>query len=242
MTAVDAEAKFLESQKARTDSLRYKATRHRKEEALNAFWASLKEYLSSWNDLLEQLSAAHPVAAITEEEKRNVHLELSELQERLKRLRKNCLSTSCEILDENAATSGELLPMPPDEMPLTDIRLLHNEFTHCQAKMDEVRQKILPRGKFVFRRYREALSRQEQGRAPLRAASKEVVSASTPATSRKQSHDENEVKELRNQVIDVYSDGRVEVKPNDGRGETTKLKRNQVPSVLRNIANSTLFV
>jgi len=240
MTVGNAESKFLESQKARTDHLRQNAKRNRKEDALNTFWSSLKSYLSSWDNRLEQLSEAHAVAATTEEEKRTVHLEICELQEELKQLRKGCLSTSYQTLDQNDATAKQL-PTPPDELPLTDIRLLHNEFTNSQAKLDQVRQKVLPRGKFVFRRYREALRKQEQGEIKtVSAASKEFTSNSSSKPSMTKTHDENELSDIRHQVVDVYADGRVKSSPKDNKRESNEVHRKEVPSVLRNVDNSTV--
>jgi len=47
-------------------------------------------------------------------------------------------------------------------LPISDIRILHLEFSKQQDKLDQIKAKLLPKGKFIFRRYREALQRQEE--------------------------------------------------------------------------------
>jgi hypothetical protein len=47
----------------------------------------------------------------------------------------------------------------PEELSLTDLKLLHGELTKCSDQWEAVRDRLFPKGKFIFRRYREALAR-----------------------------------------------------------------------------------
>ena len=45
---------------------------------------------------------------------------------------------------------------------MADVRLLHRELTQCQEVWDKTKRMLLPKGKFVFRRYREAVRQREE--------------------------------------------------------------------------------
>jgi hypothetical protein len=148
---MDAEAQFLQSRKARLESRgRYHSDRR---DGLNVFWTALKARLTQWKD---QLHALGPPPS-TEEEKRLLRLDLCRLEEELKHLRKSCLTESSSLQE-----GAEGVPCAADLMTLSDLGLLHTEFSQCQASFDLTRKKLLPRGKFVFRRYREAIQLRHQ--------------------------------------------------------------------------------
>ena len=44
----------------------------------------------------------------------------------------------------------------PEDLPLSDVRLLHRQLTECQNDYETIRRELLPNPKFVFRRYRQA--------------------------------------------------------------------------------------
>jgi hypothetical protein len=184
MEAEDAEARFLQSQKNRTEYLHEKFTRHRRAEEINVFAKSVKHSLSRWNSQLEDLTEKYPIAASSEADKRAASIEIRKLQESLRRLRKHCLST-VDLINTHEETID--LPALPEELPLADIRLLHTEFTNHERQLDLVHKQILPKGKFLFRRYREAkaLHQQKPSSLPVTAPSNEndqlVASIATDA-------------------------------------------------------------
>ena len=242
------ETSFLESQRARTENL----VRHRSEKAerLHAFWSSLKKCLIDWNDRLQRLDTVS--APLTKEsDKRRVHLELCQLADELKELRKTCLTstdtTATTIyMDENSATAttsngaqimlSMIVPPPDDELPATDLRLLHRDFSHCQANLDACRNKLLPTGKFVFRRYRHAML--QRAVTTSAAAANETTHeihdnsglASSPAAADSAARMKEAVDSLRTTLQDlvnvkavVHADGRVEVE------STAAFNRNDNP-------------
>ena len=143
----DPEAQFLQSRKARAENRRHHTECRR--EALNTFWAALKSRLASWRERLHALKIDVPC---TEEQKRTLRLTFCQLEDELKQFRKSCLTES-SLTQE---ISGDLWNMT-DLMTVTDISMLHAEFSKCQTELDKIRRIALPKGKFVFRRYREAL-------------------------------------------------------------------------------------
>lgn len=121
----------------------------------------------------------------TESDKRRVHLELCLLGGQLKELRKICLSSSTTTTTTPAVTTVRLdedrnnrcinllllgvhsslaayCVEPDDDFSATDMRLLHRDLTQCQANLDAAHHQLLPKGKFVFARYRRALTMQQQ--------------------------------------------------------------------------------
>jgi hypothetical protein len=236
---LSAESQFLESRRTRAESLRQHTVRRHRTDDLNVFHVAVKTQLSAWNDSLDALCSVHDAAVISESDKRIVHLEICRLQERLKRLQKHSLSTSRGEIQNGEVL--ELLPTLPDELPLTDLRLLHTEFTNCQRSLDKVRQKLLPEGKFVFRRYREALRKQEAERTNI------VSAASSPPLSTPVSKPLAEnvlgkatLHDYKDSFIFVYADGQVEVRQKDAHESAAQklLTVERMPSVLRNIENS----
>mgnify|MGYP003487476120 FL=1 len=52
----------------------------------------------------------------------------------------------------------------PEDLPLSDVRLLHRQLTECQNDYETLRRELLPKPKFVFRRYRHAWAGYNQNR------------------------------------------------------------------------------
>jgi hypothetical protein len=50
----------------------------------------------------------------------------------------------------------------PEDFPLTDLRLLHTEFSNCAAQLETTRNALFPKAKFVFHRYRQAKLKQQK--------------------------------------------------------------------------------
>lgn len=148
-----AEQRFLESQKARLDAIHSRKTE--RSNGVSIFWESLKERLSRWNGKLEELNKSFLVAPTAESEKRSVNLKLLSLGDDLRELRRHCLQTNSLLASCENDTS---LPPLPEYMPSSDLKLLHNEFVQLQTRLDETKKRLLPKGKFVFKRYRQAMA------------------------------------------------------------------------------------
>ena len=155
-----AENKFLESSRARSELLREKHEHNRQSaEERGDFWIALKSYLADWNDRLDQLDNRYGKVgpSLTEDDKRTIQLDLTRLKDQLAELRRRCLSSG--TANSSLADSDEqsLIPLPPDSLPFGDLRLLHEELQRQQAKFDTIKVKLLPKGKFIFKRYRKAV-------------------------------------------------------------------------------------
>jgi len=170
----EKEAQFLASQRARTEErLRRRGERDRaRTEALLEFWAEVRSALSEWRAKLEQLLATKgrngegDDGPVSESEKRRIHLQLDELKQQLWSLRKSCLSSSSSSsAGENPASVAAIqnsVPLAPDDLPMSDLRILHEEFAKHQSLLDGARKTLLPKGKFVFARYRKAWQEQQE--------------------------------------------------------------------------------
>jgi hypothetical protein len=121
----------------------------------------------------------------------------------------------------------------PESLPVADLRLLHSECTKYSQKLEAYKERLLPKGKFVFQRYREAEAKRRndaQGRVPLllsEASSSSfakkatddsdtsIQSKSTAARSSRSNHQEYHVggilENISNANITVSSDGSVHV-------------------------------
>jgi hypothetical protein len=172
----DAEAQFLEARKARTDNARLHTERHRRTNDLQDFWAAFKSFRSFWTRQLQQIQrdelcsdgtaftsehASVDAVVVSESDKRRVRLELCALQDELEVRRKQCFSHTPSAAVQ-ISSSFPAFTLPSHELPLPDLRLLHAEFTQCRDELDRKRNLLLPQGKFVFQRYREAIRLQQQ--------------------------------------------------------------------------------
>ena len=162
---IDPEQLFLQNQQARAVDRphRQKAT-----EELYAFWTRLRSELSKWDQRLKGLEELSSTA--------HLHLgrqsSLLELQHELERIRKHCLATTLYF---------DNWPVP-ESLPVADLRLLHAECTKHSQKLEAYKERFLPKGKFIFKRYREALAkRNAQGSDPLlsEASSSSFVKTAT---------------------------------------------------------------
>jgi len=189
-----AEASFLAAREARSLH-RAPAARREEKDRLNEFWASLKEYTKDWNDRLATLAASDPPT--TESEKRRLQEQFTELAQQLHSVRKLCLSVSSgagsSAAEEESqhhhhvaadAVNSFVPPRPPEEgLSVADVRLLHRELTQCQEVWDKTKSMLLPKGKFVFRRYREAVRQREETKKNATDNSGESDHCRNPDTS-----------------------------------------------------------
>jgi hypothetical protein len=257
-----AEASFLQARQARTES-RSAQGKTEKTERLSAFWISFKRVCQSWKDRLVELSKNAEQAGLPlgESLKRSVQLELNALADELRDLKRMSLSSSSRSLfdpslsDDNRNTLPSKLLLDvawpqEDDLTATDIRLLHRELTQCQTALDSVRNTLLPKGKFIFARYRKALSER-----PLPAQD-----ADTPAVNHSDANAPNStatlsamgplpnqveyqsLQEISDATVTVEPNGRVDVichnKDASRHANSESMQTDQL--VLRNISNCTV--
>lgn len=165
---------------------------HEKADRVTAFWTAFGSRRGEWTKRLLQVTKDHrddknvdnderdekniavesemhsshnnSRMSFSESEKRRVHLELTQLTQDLKEFRTQCLSSS---------SSSATTPFIPNSYPLlpvvsvewlsaTDVRRLHRELTACQSALDDAWHELLPKGKFLFARFRRAWQEKQQ--------------------------------------------------------------------------------
>ena len=171
--------------------------------------------------------------------------ELDSILDNVRLLRRHCLSSSSMMMlpvtnndsDDNNNTNNQLLqsilqtPMP--EMTQSDLRLLSDEIDRLLKRIDDVREIISPKEKFVFRRYRLAM--EERGRNNImlggsdsRSTNNEVegtveeivdgnemdreqtTGETTGTTTSNDQHYDGGLLENKNDcIIEIYSDGTI---------------------------------
>jgi hypothetical protein len=129
---------------------------------LHAFWTVLRSKLSKWEVSLDQLEEKLPQGIIRQE--------LEDLKEELQQLRKHCLASTVCFDDWEV----------PD-LPVADLRLLHTEFTKYSTKWETTKDRLVPKGKFVFRRYREEVAKRKANGISLDAPSRQPTPSTKPA-------------------------------------------------------------
>lgn len=87
-------------------------------------------------------------------------------EEQLKQLRRMCFHEPLiePVLHAEHECYGSL---PSDLMTPTDLGLLFTELATCQQLLEQQRRRLVPRGKFIFKRYRKALAEQQQQQLQL---------------------------------------------------------------------------
>jgi hypothetical protein len=259
-TIMPSEASFLQARQARTES-RNAQGKTEKTERLSAFWISFKLVCQSWKDRLVELSKNAELVDLPlgESLKRNVQLELNALADELRDLKRMSLSSSSRSLfdpslsESNRTSQTELsssVAWPQeDDLTATDIRLLHRELTQCQTALDSVRNTLLPKGKFIFARYRKAL---EERQLPAEDADTPTIdhsAANAPKTAATLSAMGplpkqvvyQSLQELADATVTVGPDDRVDVVCHKDASHRATIERMQTDQlVLRNIANCTV--
>jgi hypothetical protein len=219
---------------------------------------------------------------VSESDKRRVRLELCGLQDELELRRKQCFSqapAAIQMIQHDDAqpqqqtsslSSFPAFTLPAHELPLPDLRLLHAEFTQCRAELDRKRNMLLPKGKFVFQRYREAIQLQQDANM-MTDADKSTIDSSSPtellqlmpvpavsdsssvsvaaATAHRDS--KHTLENVSDCEIQVYTDGRVRIscKKKQEESEDSTMDRilqlealDSSPLVLSNIQNSNVVM
>lgn len=138
MTMMDPEARFLQNQEARTAAVR----KHNKRNDSHQFWKELRGNLAAWRSRLEAILPVDNANVKTASDRQEALLALDLLKDECKKIQKEALATS--------------------ELPISDLRLLHQEFTTCSQQLQDARNTVSPPTRFVFARYRSAWNEQEQ--------------------------------------------------------------------------------
>jgi hypothetical protein len=163
--------------------------KNNKRDALHAFWTILRRKLRHWNERLVTIEETYQINTnknnnnnnnnTTKSNKNNNKQDgldaLERLRLELEQWRKHCMSMSTTTSttatavstiindvdsgDNNKKEDRDDEWLVPDELSLMDLKLLHGEFTKCSDQWETVRDRLFPKGKFIFRRYREALAR-----------------------------------------------------------------------------------
>jgi len=213
------EADFLAARQARSLARESKngGDAQRRKEERNAFWDSVKTFFRQWTQRLEALNALNDneqpnqqqlETPMNEQQKRIIQMKLTQLKDELQLFRKHCLSTSSfeddlsvrqhqqqlgekssEVARDDLTTSTVVTP--PPHLPLSEIRILHQEFAKYQQRFEQVKHTLLPKGKFVFSRYRQAMAlqttQQKQGDSTLiREALQTALQSQTYKTQEEQ--------------------------------------------------------
>lgn len=234
---MDAEALFLESRREREENrtqrhLRSQNIQEKRQRALEMLKTRLKE----WTCELEQITSN--ACAETEEDKRNLRIHFAKHDDKLKHLRKECLSTDSlssllQILGQSSTSDGN--SSDDDEfVTVSDFGVFHAQFSECQARLDRCRKEKLPRGKFLFRRYRQALESYDK---PLQESEMPVNNPGRASVNArlKRLDPQRTLSDLQdlNRIV-VHSDGSVE------GTEIQKLASSPASLVLHNIKRCTI--
>jgi hypothetical protein len=185
--ADDREAHFLESHEKRNANL---SKKHRKSQDLAVtFWKALRPSLQQWDD---NLHAIQNSVTVTTKQRREVSDALDFLEVALK------------------ALQGDSLSLKDVDLPVSDVRLLHKEFSQRATRLEQVRKDVSPATKFVFHRYRAAIKEQN-----LNILSKETVKAA-PGCRQKVQVASNSLNDLRDVSIVEESDGKIRIQSKSG--------------------------
>lgn len=135
--------------------------------------ASLETPFKDWNDELKSQVRIHYATASKRNEGR---LELDGIMAEVRSLQHRVLSSTSSFVDIDSNANNnegldELLFHSMPDLPQTDIRLITVEVEKILSRIDQARDVICPKEKFVFRRYRQALDDLDQNSADELATS-----------------------------------------------------------------------
>ena len=186
------EARFLEARAARYhQSTTSNATAtNRKVDDLHKFWSRFRSEATLWKDQLQQLqlkrnnSSEEHSLTLASDQRVHLRVVLAQLQSDLLSLRKHCLSstntaasTSTSITNNNSVEYEDW--EIPEDFPVTDLRLLHTEFSNCAAQLETTRNALFPKAKFVFHRYRQAKLKQQKHKQNQPSTNKQNIETSS---------------------------------------------------------------
>jgi hypothetical protein len=125
---MNPEKRFLHNQEQRLASIR----KHDKGNNLHDFWRDFRGKVALWKEKVEKLG--HECK--TSSERQLAMRQLESLHLDLKSLQRDALISF--------------------ELPVADLRILHNEISNCNYQLQSARDIVCPPTRFVFTRYRAA--------------------------------------------------------------------------------------
>ncbi|GAX19294.1 hypothetical protein FisN_4Lh130 [Fistulifera solaris] len=186
---MDGEALFLKSRREREESRTQRHLRTQKiQEKRQLALELLKERLKEWNSELDHIVGT--ASTSSEEEKRILRIRFATHDDRLTLLRKECLSTDSlssllQVLDHHSDNIDGCLHDEDESLTVPDFGFFHSQFSACQSRLDRCRKEKLPRGKFIFKRYRQALENSDQALERSEASKKDKAKAPTESQSKR---------------------------------------------------------
>ena len=197
------EQQFLENQKNRLSD-RHVSSRKATDD-LYAFWTILRQRLADWDHRLDQLKATQPTT---------IRQDLQNLCQELVQMQKHCLASAS--VAESIYSYDEW--QVPEDLPVADLRLLHAEFTKYMQKFETVKQQLIPKGKFIFEQYRQAIAkRNAQGMA---VTTKQTSLSSLPSSSTFSQASHSPIQQggilesISNASVFIDANGTVKIVPN----------------------------
>ena len=120
--------------------------------------------LKEWDDVVKNELRAHYATASKRNEGR---VELDDILKEVRLLQRRVLSSTSSLVTVETSTCknetlNSLLSEAIPDLAQADIRLLSAEIERILAQIDDAREIICPKEKFVFRRYRQALANIDQ--------------------------------------------------------------------------------
>jgi hypothetical protein len=185
--ADDREAHFLESHEKRNANL---SKTHRKSQALAVtFWKALWPSLQQWDEKIDAIQAS---VTVTTKQRREASDSLDFLEVSLNDLQ------------------GKSLSLNDVDLPMSEIRLVHKEFSRRATRLEQVRKDVSPPTKFAFHRYRAAMNEQS-----LESLSKKTIKAA-PGCRKKIQVSSNSLNDLRDVSIVEERDGKIRIQSKSG--------------------------
>jgi hypothetical protein len=236
---MDSEALFLESRREREENRTQRHLRTQKiQEKRQLALELLKERLKDWNSKLDSIVSTATTSS--EEEKRILRMRFATHDDKLKLFRKECLGTDSlssllQVLDHSYNIGG--CSHDEDEtLTVSDFGFFHSQFSACQSRLDSSRKEKLPRGKFIFKRYRQALKNSDQPFEQLEVSRSDTAKAQGESES-KRLDPERTLSGIQNvDGIIVHGNGLVE------GGGGLQLTTNLTSLALHNITNCTIVL
>ena len=218
--------------------------------------------LKDWDEEMRNKLRAYYATSSRRNEGR---LELDGILKEVRLLQHKVLSSSSSLAVDSSSNSNEalckLLLQPMPDLALTDIRLITAEMEKILTRIDEARDMISPKEKFVFRRYRKALD--ELNRNGGGEITNTLDSLKIDSKEQKQQVEEQQPKQSTelnfggvvenksDSIIEIQSDGSINQIENEHPHEHWKTYTAPSESVtttgassylLQNISNSTIII
>ena len=184
-----------------------------------------------WNDDMKNKVRCHYATASKRNEGRS---QLDSVQKEVRLLQQHVLSSSSSMAAASSTSStnensslNEILSQSVPDLPLTDIRLLSVEMEKILNRIDDGREMICPKEKFVFRRYRKAMKELNQNISGEEVGSSDLFESCKLDVGKMQQVEEQPKEEQQTQayggaienksncIIELITDGSVNINNED---------------------------